>query len=91
MLSSEPLVEVGVGNYSGNWALATPQFQVELQAGTLVILDKQDRFRIINDEARQRTILHELLQRIPESIHQRMLGELQAQGGHTGRMAMPLF
>lgn len=78
-LCSNPLVEVGIGGYSGNSGLATARYQVELQGEALVILDKQEGFRVINDEAFRRTILHELLQSIPESIREMAIAELRAQ------------
>jgi len=82
-LNTNPLVEVGISGHSGRWGLATPRFQVELHGDELVILDKQDHFRVVNDKARQRIILNELLVRIPENIRHTVIAELDAQSQET--------
>lgn len=88
-LNPNPVIEVGVGHYSGNFALATPQVQVELQAGVLVILDKQNRYQAINDVGRQQTILRELLNNIPARIRDIAIAELQAQSQERDSQQAP--
>lgn len=67
-LVTSPLIEVGVSRFSGNQAIATNDYQIELHAHGLVFLDKQHGYQSIEDRQRQFTILRTLLAQLPEAL-----------------------
>ena len=88
-------IEIGIGNRSGNPAIATANHHIEMQGTNLVILDKTHQYAAITNANDKMGILNNILSQVPEKdlieAHIKwLLSQLQRGNSMTANAALPL-